>query len=71
VISSGAGRAILTDVALVHTLVLMSLVYAIGSIVGGVAAALLYRVVMELDARPLPAQSPIRGESAASPVETG
>jgi MIP family channel proteins len=45
--------------------------YILGPIVGGVAAALLYRVVMELDARPLPAQSPIRGESAASPVETG
>src|SRR3954462_4105869 len=34
VISSGAGRAVLTDVALVHTLVLMSLVYAIGSTSG-------------------------------------
>jgi glycerol uptake facilitator-like aquaporin len=34
VVSSGAGRAVLTDVALVHTLVLMSLVYAIGSISG-------------------------------------
>jgi MIP family channel proteins len=45
--------------------------YILGPIVGGVAAALLYRLVMELDARPLPAQSPIRGESAESPVETG
>src|ERR1043165_8895723 len=34
VVSSGAGRAVLTDVALVHTLVLMALVYAIGSISG-------------------------------------
>jgi MIP family channel proteins len=34
VVSSGAGRALLTNVALVHTLVLMSLVYAIGSISG-------------------------------------
>src|SRR3954447_20049232 len=34
VVSSGAGHAVLTNVALVHTLVLMSLVYAIGSISG-------------------------------------
>jgi glycerol uptake facilitator-like aquaporin len=34
VVSAGAGRAVLTDVALVHTLALMPLVYAIGSISG-------------------------------------
>src|SRR4051812_27258241 len=34
VVSSGAGHAVLTNVALVHTLVLMSLVYAIGAISG-------------------------------------
>ena len=34
VVSAGAGAALLTNVALVHTLVLMSLVYAIGSISG-------------------------------------
>ena len=34
VISAGAGHALLTNIALVHTLVLMSLVYAIGSISG-------------------------------------
>src|SRR5215207_6188048 len=34
VVSAGAGTAPLTNVALVHTLVLMSLVYAIGSISG-------------------------------------
>src|SRR4051794_9351246 len=34
VVSAGAGHALLTNVALVHTLVLMSLVYAIGSISG-------------------------------------
>jgi glycerol uptake facilitator-like aquaporin len=81
VVSSGAGQAVLTNVALVHTLVLMSLVYAIGSISGchvnpAVTVALAairkisgrdagrYRTVMELDLRPLPPQSPVRGESA-------
>src|SRR3954451_15636755 len=39
VVSSGAGRAVLTDVALAHTLVLMSLVYALGSISRGHAGA--------------------------------
>ena len=34
VVSAGAGQAVLTNVALVHTLVLMALVYAIGSISG-------------------------------------
>jgi glycerol uptake facilitator-like aquaporin len=34
VISAGAGHALLTNIALVHTLVLMSLVYPIGSISG-------------------------------------
>src|SRR4051794_25534811 len=34
VVSAGAGHAPLINVALVHTLVLMSLVYAIGSISG-------------------------------------
>ena len=34
VVSAGAGHALLTNIALVHTLVLMSLVYAIGSISG-------------------------------------
>ena len=34
VVSAGAGQAVLTNIALVHTLVLMSLVYAIGSISG-------------------------------------
>src|SRR3954453_9102419 len=34
VVSAGAGHAVLTDVALVQTLVLMSLVYAIGSVSG-------------------------------------
>jgi hypothetical protein len=36
-------------------------------VIGAACAALLYRAVMELDERPLPAQSPIRGESAAAP----
>jgi glycerol uptake facilitator len=36
--------------------------------VGGVGAAYLYRAVMELETPPLPAQSPIRGESAAPPI---
>jgi MIP family channel proteins len=38
--------------------------YIIGPIAGAAAAALIYRMVMELDARPLPPQEPIRGESA-------
>ena len=42
--------------------------YILGPIVGAVAAALLYRLVMELDERPLPAQSPVRGESAEPPL---
>jgi aquaporin NIP len=42
--------------------------YIIGPIIGAVAAALLYRTVMELDERPLPAQSPVRGESAEPPL---
>ena len=42
--------------------------YILGPIVGAVAAALLYRAVMELDERPLPAQSPVRGESAEPPL---
>jgi hypothetical protein len=37
-------------------------------VAGAVAAALLYRLVMELDERPLPAQSPVRGESAEPPL---
>jgi hypothetical protein len=36
--------------------------------VGAIAAAGVYRAVMELDARPLPAQSPVRGESAEPPL---
>jgi MIP family channel proteins len=42
--------------------------YILGPIIGAVAAALLYRTVMELDERPLPAQSPVRGESAEPPL---
>jgi len=42
--------------------------YIVGPIVGAAAAAGLYRLVMELDARPLPAQSPVRGESAEPPL---
>jgi MIP family channel proteins len=42
--------------------------YIIGPIIGAVAAAALYRTVMELDERPLPAQSPVRGESAEPPL---
>ena len=38
--------------------------YILGPILGALAAALLYRVVMELDERPLPPQTPVRGESA-------
>ena len=42
--------------------------YILGPIVGAVAAALLYRTVMELDERALPAQEPARGESAEPPL---
>lgn len=42
--------------------------YILGPILGAVAAALLYRTVMELDERPLPAQEPARGESAEPPL---
>ena len=42
--------------------------YILGPIVGAVAAAVLYRTVMELDERPLPAQEPARGESAEPPL---
>jgi MIP family channel proteins len=42
--------------------------YIVGPIIGAVAAALLYRTVMELDERPLPPQSPVRGESAEPPL---
>jgi MIP family channel proteins len=42
--------------------------YILGPILGATAAAFLYRAVMELDERPLPAQSPIRGESAGAPL---
>ena len=42
--------------------------YILGPIVGAAAAALLYRTVMELDERPLPAQEPARGESAEPPL---
>jgi MIP family channel proteins len=42
--------------------------YILGPIAGGVGAALLYRMVMELDARPLPPQPPSRGESAEPPL---
>ena len=38
--------------------------YILGPILGALAAAALYRVVMELDERPLPPQTPVRGESA-------
>ena len=41
--------------------------YILGPIAGATGAALLYRTVMELDARPLPPQEPARGESAAQP----
>ena len=44
--------------------------YILGPIVGAVAAALLYRTVMELDERALPAQEPARGESAEPPLAT-
>ena len=42
--------------------------YILGPILGATAAALLYRTVMELDERPLPPQSPVRGESAEPPL---
>jgi glycerol uptake facilitator-like aquaporin len=42
--------------------------YILGPIIGATAAALLYRTVMELDQRPLPPQSPVRGESAEPPL---
>jgi len=42
--------------------------YILGPILGALAAAVLYRTVMELDERPLPAQSPVRGESAEPPL---
>jgi MIP family channel proteins len=45
--------------------------YILGPIAGATAAALLFRTVMELDVRPLPAQSPVRGESAEPPVAAG
>jgi MIP family channel proteins len=41
--------------------------YILGPILGAAGAASLYAVVMRLDARPLPAQEPVRGESAARP----
>ena len=45
--------------------------YILGPIAGATGAALLYWTVMELDARPLPAQSPVLGESAEPPVAAG
>src|SRR3954452_5593237 len=42
--------------------------YILGPVLGATAAALLYRTVMELDARPLPPQSPVRGKSAEPPL---
>jgi len=42
--------------------------YILGPIIGATAAALLFRAVMELDVRPLPPQSPVRGESAEPPL---
>jgi aquaporin Z len=45
--------------------------YILGPIAGAAGAALLYWTVMELDARPLPAQPPARGESAEPPVVAG
>jgi glycerol uptake facilitator-like aquaporin len=39
--------------------------YILGPILGAAAAALLYRTVMELHERPLPAHEPVVGESAA------
>jgi MIP family channel proteins len=44
--------------------------YILGPIIGAIAAAYVYRTVMELDERALPAQSPIRGESSAAPLAT-
>lgn len=47
--------------------------YILGPILGAAAAALLYRTVMELDERALPAQEPTRGESAPAgvPLDAG
>jgi MIP family channel proteins len=42
--------------------------YILGPIAGAVAAAYLYRLVMEIDERPLPAQTPVHGESAEPPL---
>jgi glycerol uptake facilitator-like aquaporin len=42
--------------------------YLLGPILGALSAAFLYRAVMALDERPLPAQSPVRGESAEPPL---
>jgi len=42
--------------------------YILGPIAGAVGAAYLYRLVMEIDERPLPEQSPVRGESAEPPL---
>jgi MIP family channel proteins len=42
--------------------------YILGPILGALAASFLYRTVMELDERPLLAQSPVRGESAEPPL---
>ena len=42
--------------------------YILGPIAGTVGAAYLYRLVMEIDERPLPEQSPVRGESAEPPL---
>src|SRR3954453_11584021 len=42
--------------------------YILGPVIGAVAAALSYRAVMELDARPRPPQTPVRGQSSAPPL---
>jgi MIP family channel proteins len=42
--------------------------YILGPLAGAAGAALLYRLVMELDERPLPPQEPIRGQSAERPT---
>jgi MIP family channel proteins len=44
--------------------------YILGPILGAVGAAYLYSAVMDLDERALPAQEPVRGESAAPPLAT-
>jgi hypothetical protein len=41
--------------------------YLVGPIVGAVAAAWVYTWLMAADVRPLPAQTPRRGESAEPP----